>query len=373
MGNTAEDFVSHFRVIRDPRIERNKLHPLESILFVAMCAVLSGIESWEGMEEFGEAREEWLKRYVELPYGIPSADTFGRVFAQIAPQEFEKGFLSWVRGVYKKTEGEVIAIDGKTLRGSRRGGSFGQGPLHLVSAWASSNRLFLGQVETDEKSNEIEAVPRLLEILDLKGCIVTLDAMGCQTDIVAKIREKKADYVLALKGNQGTLHEDVKQYWGDSKLPKEEYDEFTTVEKGHGRLETRIYRITDQIGWLGPREDWKGLQSIAMVDSQREIGEQKTLERRYYLTSLKPDSKAFAKAIRAHWEIENKVHWCLDVTFREDRSTVWIKQAARNLSLLRRLALNMLRKDASNKKSLNMRRYRAALNPKYLELVLAIN
>jgi predicted transposase YbfD/YdcC len=372
MEGSAKDFVGHFSIIRDPRIERNKLHKLESILFVALCAVLSGIESWEGMEEYGEAREEWLKRYVDLSNGIPSADTFGRVFAQLAPKEFEKGFLSWVGGVYEKTKGEVIAIDGKTLRGSRHT-SVGQSPLHLVSAWASANRLLLGQVETDEKSNEIEAVPRLLEILDLKGCIVTIDAMGCQTDIAEKIRDKKADYVLALKGNQGTLHEDVKRYWEDPKLPKEEYEEYETVEKGHGRLEIRKYRITDKLDWLEPREEWKGLRSIAMVESSREIGERKTQEHRYYLTSLKADSKQFAKAIRAHWEIENKVHWCLDVTFREDKSTVWIKQAARNFALLRRLAMNMLRKETSIKRSLNMKRHRAALRPEYLELVLAIN
>lgn len=372
MEKTAGDFVSHFSIIRDPRINRTKLHKLESILFIAMCAVLSGIESWEGMEEFGEAREEWLKKYVDLAEGIPSHDTFGRVFAQLAPEEFEKSFVSWIGVVYQKTEGEVVAIDGKTLRGSRRS-SVGQSPLHLVSAWASSNRLLLGQVETDEKSNEIEAVPRLLKILDLKGCIVTIDAMGCQKDIAEKIQDKKADYVLALKGNQGTLHEDVKQYWEDPKLSKEEYDEYETTEKGHGRIEIRKYRITDKLDWLAPREEWKGLRCIAMVESQREIGGQKTLERRYYLTSLKADARQFAKAIRAHWEIENKVHWCLDVTFREDRSTVWIKQAARNFSLLRRLAMNMLRKETSTKKSLNMKRHRAALNTGYLELVLAIN
>lgn len=295
MERNANDVLFHFSVIRDPRIERNKLHPLESILFTALCAVLSGIESWEGMEEFGEARVEWLSRYVAFPHGIPSSDTFGRVFAQITPAEFEKGFMSWVRGVYEKTEGEVIAIDGKTLRGSRRGGSLAQSPLHLVSAWASSNRLLLGQVETEEKSNEIEAVPRLLEILDLKGCIVTLDAMGCQTETAARIQEKKADYVLALKGNQGTLHEDVKQYWEDPKLPRKEYDEYVTVDKGHGRIETRTYRITNQIRWLEPRKDWQGLQSIAMVESRREIGEHITVEGRYYLTSLKPEAKAFAR------------------------------------------------------------------------------
>jgi predicted transposase YbfD/YdcC len=372
MDKTAGDFVSHFSIIRDPRIERTKLHKLESILFIAVCSVLCGIESWEGMEEFGEARQEWLAKYVDLSNGIPSHDTFGRLFAQLAPQEFEKGFLSWVSGVYKKTEGEVIAIDGKTLRGSRHG-SIGQSPLHLVSAWASANRLLLGQVETAEKSNEIEAIPRLLEILDLKGCIVTIDAMGCQKEIAEKIQDKKADYVLALKGNQGTLHEDVKQYWEDPKLPKDEYDEYETAEKGHGRLEIRRCRVSDKIKWLEPRKDWKGLQSIVELESQRQIGEQNTVERRYYLTSLKADAKEVARAIRAHWEIENKVHWCLDVTFREDQSTVRVKQAAQNFALLRRLAMNMLRKDTSTKKSLNMKRHRAALKTEYLELVLAIN
>ena len=372
MSGLAKDFVSHFSVIRDPRIERNKRHKLESILFIALCSVLSHVESWEGMEEFGEARREWLSKYVDLSNGIPSADTFGRVFAQLSPQEFEKGFLSWIRGVYEKTEGEVIAIDGKTLRGSRHT-SIGQSPLHLVSAWASANRLLLGQVETEDKSNEIEAIPRLLAILDLKGCIVTIDAMGCQSEIAKKIQEKGSDYVLALKGNQGTLHEDVKQYWEDPELPKKEYDEYETTEKGHGRIEVRRCRVTDQIQWLEPRKEWMGLRSIVEIESQRRKGEQNTVERRYYLTSLKADAREVAKAIRVHWEIENKVHWCLDVTFREDQSTVRIKQAARNFALLRRLAMNMLRKDTSTKRSLNLKRHRAALKPEYLELVLAIN
>lgn len=372
MEEAAKDFVSHFSIIQDPRIDRNKLHRLESILFIAVCSVLSGAESWVDMEEFGEVRKEWLSQYIDLTNGIPSHDTFGRFFAQLAPQEFEKSFLSWIRGVYRKTEGEIIAIDGKTLRGSKRPRR-GQEPLHLVSAWASANRLWLGQVETDEASNEIEAVPRLLEILDLKGCIVTIDAMGCQREIVERIRAKEADYVIALKGNQGTLHEDVKQYWEDPELPRAEYDEYETVEKGHGRIESRKYRVTEKIGWLAPRENWKGLRSIVMVEHQREIGYHKSVERRYYLSSLKAQAREIAKAIRTHWEIENKVHWCLDVTFREDQSTVRIRQAARNFALLRRLAMNMLRKDESTKKSIRMKRHLAGWDPKYLELVLAIN
>lgn len=372
MEGAAQDFVSHFSVIRDPRIERNKLHKLESILFIAICAVLSGAESWSGMEEFGEIRREWLSKYVDLTNGIPSHDTFGRIFAQLAPEEFEKSFLSWVRGVYKKTEGEIIAIDGKTLRGSRQPRR-GQEPLHLVSAWASANHLLLGQVETEEASNEIEAVPRLLELLDLKGCIVTLDAIGCQTEIVERIRTKKADYVIALKGNQGTLHEDVRKYWEDPELPRGEYDEYETVEKGHGRIESRKYRVSDQIKWLAPREEWKDLRSIARVEHVREVGLHKSVEHRYYLTSLKAEAKEIAKAVRTHWEIENKVHWCLDVIFREDQSTVRVRAAARNFALLRRLAMNMLRKDTSSKKSLNMKRHVASWDPKYLELVLAIN
>ncbi len=372
MDEAAKDFVGHFSIVRDPRIERNKLHKLESILFIAICAVLSGAESWADMEEFGEVRKAWLSQHVDLTNGIPSHDTFGRLFSQLSPKEFEKSFLSWIQGVYRKTEGEVIAIDGKTLRGSKQPRR-GKEPLHLVSAWASANSLLLGQVETDETSNEIEAVPRLLEILDLKGCIVTIDAMGCQTEIAERIQDKKADYVVALKGNQGTLHEDVKSYWEDSKLPREEYDEYETVEKGHGRIETRKYRVTEKIEWLAPRNNWKGLRSIVMVEHQREMGYHKSVERRYYLTSLKAQARGVAKAIRTHWEIESKVHWCLDVTFREDQSTVRVREAARNFALLRRLALNMLRKDVATKKSIRMKRHLAGWDPKYLELVLAIN
>lgn len=372
MDKIPHDFVTHFSIIRDPRVERRKLHRLETILFIALCGVLSGAESWVEIEEFGEAKKDWLAKYVDLSNGIPSHDTFGRVFAQLDPKEFEKGFMSWVQGVYQKTEGEIIAIDGKTLRGTQQKAHF-RGPLHLVSAWAQANHLLLGQVKTEDKSNEIEAVPRLLEILDLKGCIVTLDAMGCQRDLAQAIRAKGADYVLALKGNQGTLHEDVKQYWEDPALPQEEYEQYETIEKGHGRIETRRYRITSKISWLEPRLDWEGLQSIGMVESERVVGEAKTLESRYYLTSLKPDPKEFARAIRAHWEIENKVHWCLDVSFREDHSRARIKHAAQNLALLRRLALNLLRKDSTSKKSLNVKRHLAAWNPHYLESLLAKN
>jgi len=313
-----------------------------------------------------------LSKHLDLRHGIPSHDTFGRVFGQLDPGEFERVFLQWIQVVYRKTEGEIVAIDGKTLR--RSGDSaHGLGPLHVVQAWAQANHLILGQVKTDAASNEIEAVPRLLEILDVKGCIVTLDAMGTQREIAQKIVDKRGDYVLALKGNQGLLHEEVREYWKDPELPEKEYDAYETVEKGHGRIETRRYRVSDKIDWLQVRSEWAGLRSIGMVESERMVAGHSSLQRRYYLTSLKPDARQLAKAIRAHWEIENKVHWCLDVMFREDHSRARVKYAAQNLALLRRLSLNILRKDVNSKKSLNIRRKLASWNPDYLGALLAGN
>ena len=368
----SHDFVEHFSILRDPRVERRRRHSLESILFIALCGVICGVESWVEMEAFGNAREEWFSKFISLKNGIPSHDTFGRVFAQLDPKEFGRVFLEWIQSVYKKTKGEVIAIDGKTVCGTQDKAR-GWEALHVVNAWASANRLILGQEKSTGGSNEIETVPRLLTILDVKGCIVTLDAMGCQKDIAEKIQDKKGDYVLALKGNQGLLHEEVRQYWDDSKLPKNEYDEYETADKGHGRHEIRRYRISSQLEWLTVRKDWKGLKSIGMVESMRTIDGQTTVQRRYYLSSLGADARELAKAVRTHWEVENKAHWCLDVMFNEDRSRARVKFAAENLALLRRLSLNILRKDTDSKQSLRIRRNMASWKTEYLEHLLAQN
>jgi len=352
MEGSIDQFLGHFRIIQDPRLERRKLHQLESILFIAVCGVLSGVENWVEMEEFAEARKEWFAKYVDLKNGIPSHDTFARVFAQLDPKGFEKGFLSWTQSVYQRTQGEVIAIDGKTIRRSHDKAR-GQGPLHLVEAWAAANHLVLAQVKSEGAAGtEIEAMMKLLGMLDVRKCIVTMDAMGCHREVAERIQVREGDYVLALKANQGILHEEVKAYWEDPKLPKTEYDEYETVEKGHGRIEERRYRMSSQIEWMDDR--WPGLQSTGMVESKRTIGDTATLERRYYLTSLPPNAKELAKAIRAHWEIENKVHWCLDVCFREDHSRARVRHATQNLALLRSLTLNILRKDTTSKRSWNI-------------------
>lgn len=369
MKEEHEGLIGSLRVIRDPRMNRTKRHPLESILFTTICAVLCGAESWEDMEDFGNLRRPWLERFVEFPHGIPSHDTFGRVFAQIDSEAFQRSFLGWVRRASLQTQGQIVSIDGKTLRRSHDRAK-GKEALHLVSAWAQANHLLLGQVKTEDKSNEIEAVPRLLEVLDLKGCIVTVDAMGTQKEIAGKIQDKGADYVMALKGNHELVHKEVQSFWSDPELPESEFQSYETLDKGHGRLEARRYRISDKIDWFADKEEWKGLQGIGMVESERTIGEQKSVERRYYLTSLKADAQEFARAVRGHWSIENQLHWSLDVSFNEDQCRVRIRRAAENFALLRRMALHILKQDTASKKSLNRKRRQAAMDPAYLEVLL---
>jgi predicted transposase YbfD/YdcC len=364
----AEDFFSHFQIIRDPRIERTKKHPLESILFLAICAVICGADHWSEIEQFGEDKEDWLRRYVELPHGIPSHDTIGRVFALLDPEEFQKCFTNWIRSIFHCTQGQVIAIDGKTLRRSHDR-SKGMGALHLVQAWASENHLMLGAVKTEGDSNEIPAIPELLKILDLKGAIVTLDAMGTQTEVAEKIVEKGADYVMSLKGNHGLLHEDVRTYWADEKLLAEA-DSYEVVEKGHGRIEQRRYWMTNDVDWLETEADWSGLRSMGMVEAQRTVEGQATTERRYYLSSLKADARELAKAIRSHWGIENGLHWVLDIAFREDECRVRMGHAAQNFALLRRLAVNLLKQEKGAKVGIKGKRLKAGWGSAYLEKVL---
>ncbi len=368
-GLSRDGLVGYLDVIKDPRVDRTKRHPLVSVLFIGICSVLCGAESWEQMEDFGNERHAWLEEYVDLPHGIPSHDTFGRVFAQIDSKAFQESFLSWVKLVNLKMPGQIIAIDGKTLRRSHDRANAKEA-LHLVSAWSCANHLVLGQVKTNEKSNEITAIPELLKLLDLCGSIVTVDAMGTQKEIAQEIQDKGADYVMALKGNHELLHEEVKAYWQDSQLPESEYQSFETADKGHGRMEIRRYKISDHLGWLEPKAKWKGLKTIGMVESQRIIGEQKTIERRYYLSSLKADAKEFARAVREHWSIENQLHWSLDVSFREDQCRVRIQKAAENFALLRRMALHILKQEKTQNKSINRKRWLAAMNPNYLCLLL---
>lgn len=336
---------AHFAALPDPRINRTRRHNLLDILVIALCASLCGIDDWASVSLFGKLKEDWFRSFLELPGGIPSHDTFGRVFSRLDPKAFEGCFRSWIEALASEAAQGVVAIDGKTVRGSFDAAS-GKSPLHMVSAFAVGSGLCLGQEATDAKSNEITAIPALLKTLGLRGCIVTIDAIGCQKDIARQIiKESKADYVLALKGNQTSLHQDVKDYFEAPTAPWKDasHSVFQETDKGHGRVEVRKVIATDNIGWLSQRRDWCGLASIAMVESTRITGQKETVERRYYISSLPPDAARIGHSIRQHWSIE-MLHWCLDVTYNEDASRIRKDYGPQNMTVLRRLAVNLLRK-----------------------------
>ncbi len=363
--------IAHFAVLEDPRIERHKRHKLSDILVIAVCAVLCGAESFPAIEDFGQTRYEWLKQFLELPGGIPSHDTFNRVFRLLDPLQFQACFLSWMQAVGEETQGEVVAIDGKTLRRSFDKGT-AKRAIHMVSAWATENGVVLGQRKVDAKSNEIPAIPELLDLLALKGCIVTIDAMGCQRAIAQQIIEGQADYVLALKGNQPTLQQAVEHFLAtgpEADAHRTACDYYDQSERGHGRVETRCYWITDELEAVLAAAAWPGLQSIGMVEATRTLRGETTVEQRCYLTSLKADAQEFARAVRNHWGIENGLPWTLDVTFREDQSRLRKGHSPENVAVLRHIALNLLRQEPS-KKSLPRKRLACALNPDYLLKVL---
>ena len=374
-----KSIVECFEGLPDPRIERTRLHKLVDILVIGLCSQLTGGEGFTDMKLFGMAKLEWLRTFLDLPNGIPSHDTFNRVFSAIDPHCFLECFVQWVKGICPALEGEVVAIDGKALR---RALDEGDSIPYIVSAWASENGLALGQVKVNDKSNEITAIPELLRVLELKGCIVTIDAMGCQKEIAARIADKKADYVLALKGNHATVHEEVTQFFTDAvavcatqaapSVRPGTMDFFQTVEKAHGRIETRRYWQSTDIDWFEDKKLWKNLHSIGMVESIRRVKGKNTIERRYYLNSLPLDARIFAKAVRRHWGVENPLHWALDVTFREDQSRARSKNAAQNLATLRRIALNLIKKNPREKISQRQKRILAALDIGFLKQLLGV-
>ena len=364
--------IDHFfEAVQDPR-HHNKLHKLIDIIVLSICAVVSGADTYGQIENFGKKRRRWLSKFLELPHGLPSHDTIGRVFERIDPGEFQNSFKLWIESITERTKGQIIAIDGKTLRRSHDSAN-DKKAIHMISAWAASNQVVLGQLKTEEKSNEITAIPYLLKLLDIKGCIITIDAMGTQKEIAKTIVKQGGDYVLALKGNQESLYNDCVLFFDSREdfAPEDfTFDHHETVDGGHGRIETRTYTITSDIEWLPDKEQWEGLKSIGMVESIRETKGAATRERRLYITSLKCDAKKFGEAVRSHWGIENSVHWVLDIAFREDESRIRAGHAPENLAALRHIALNLLKKNKSFKGSIKTKRLNAAMDVEYLQEVM---
>jgi predicted transposase YbfD/YdcC len=363
-----------FDELEDPRVERTKLHALGDILFVTLSAVLCGADSWAEVEVYGDSKEQWLRQFVPLANGIPSHDTFGRVFSRLDPIQLERCFLNWTDALAHATKGRLIAFDGKTIRRSFDKAD-NRLAIHMVSAWCEANHLVLGQLATSEKSNEITAIPRLLEMLNVKGAVVTIDAMGCQKAIAEQVVKQEGDYVLAVKENQPTLHDVVKNTFDELTgpgIPCVSYDFHEDVDAGHGRVETRRIWTTGWTDWWKDRADWAGLKSFVCVESVREINGHTSTERRYFISSLDgQDAKAMLGYVRGHWGIENKLHWSLDVTFREDSLRNRVGHSAENFSRIRRLALNLLRRDKTYKAGLKGKRLKASLEEEYLLRVLS--
>lgn len=370
---TSAGVFEPLRTIEDPRLDRQKLHELFDILVIALIATICGVDSFMQMEDFGISKESWFRQFLSLKNGIPSHDTFNRVFALLDPEALDSCLSSIVQTLLKRgPKSKTIALDGKTLRGSFDEAK-GQSALHLVSAFATETHLLLGQVKTQEKSNEITAMPELLALLDLSGTIVTIDAMGCQTDIAKQIKDQGGDYILSLKGNQGTLHEDTKTLFRYEKQRKHKQARVhTEIDKGHGRIETRTCEVLLCPKEFVHREHWEGIQSLIRIQSHRDLGDKVTSETRYYISSLLPDPKQMLQAIRSHWAVENNLHWSLDVSFREDLSRVRKDQAPENLATLRRISWTLLKQETSCKLGIASKRTKAAYDPAYLLKVLQL-
>ncbi len=373
---TALRLVEHFSALVDPRMERTKEHLLIDIVTIAICAVICGADDWVEVAAVGRGKEGWFRQFLALPNGIPSHDTFWRVFRALDPLQFEQCFLAWVRELMHLTHGEIVAIDGKTLRHSYDRTSH-KAAIHMVSAWATENHLVLGQRKVSEKSNEITAIPELLRLLEIHGCIVTVDAIGCQKEIAEAIRGKGADYALAVKKNQGKLYEDIKdlfagaveEHWRDVS-----HGYVREVYGDHGRIEIReCWTLSegDFLDYLRQREAWQDLQTIVMLRCERRVGRKRSRQTRYYISSLPNEAGRILKAVRGHWGIENGLHWILDIAFQEDQSRLRKGHGPHNFALLRHIGLNLLKQEKTEKIGVKAKRLRAAVDETYLLKVLA--
>ncbi len=366
----AVEILKHFEHLDDPRVDTSR-HKLMDIITIAILAVICGANHWNQIETFGNEKHEWLSTFLELPFGIPSHDTFNRVFARLDPNQFRAGFISWVNSIRKVIPGEIIAIDGKQNRRTHDK-KLGKKAIHMVSAWASQNELVLGQVKVNDKSNEITAIPQLLQMLYIKGCIITIDAMGCQKAIAKQIVEKEADYVLALKGNHKNLHNEVKQIFESIDTgAKIKFDYFNTVDKNHGRVEIRqCWTVNILDVCVSSSSQWLSLKTIALVIDERIIGEKKQKSKRFFISSLPSDAEKILNCVRSHWSIETSLHWVLDMAFREDECRLRTGHGAQNFAMLRHLALSLLKQEKSCKDGIQSKRLKAAWGTEYLLKVL---
>ena len=370
----ALDLMNSLSVIYDPRQAWKVEHKLTDVLILIICAVIAGCEGWEEIEDFGNERLDWLKKYGEFENGVPSHHTIARVAAVVNPKQFQRCFMEWMKACHKVSNGEIIAIDGKTVRGSYDKGK-DKGAIHMVSAFAAANELVLGQIKVNAKSNEITAIPELLELLEIRGCLVTIDAMGCQRDIASKIVDKGADYLLAVKGNQGKLHEAFEKHFSSEKINDWKGNSFKTTEKSHGRLELRLHIVSDIFDeFVNLSFDWKGMKTLGIVMSARMDGETfdpEDISIRYYISSAELTAEELATAARSHWAIEGKLHWKLDVAMNEDDCRIRRGNAAEMLAGFRHVAVNILNNTKSFKAGLKRKQKKAAMSTKYLSEVLA--
>ena len=369
---TTTSIADHFRTLPDPRVRRTRRHALVDILVIALCATICGADDWVAIAHFGRAKRKWFRGFLTLRHGVPSHDTFGRVFAALDPEAFKTAFVAWVQTLADHLPGDVIAVDGKTLRRTFDTAA-DKAAIHMVSAWATRQGLCLGQIKTEAKSNEITAIPKLLQVLALTGRVVTIDAMGCQTAIARIIQQKGADYVLSLKGNQTRLHDDIASFFADAQahaFRDLRHTTAETVDGDHGRIEVRRAWATDDLAWLADRRRWPGLRSVLRVDSERTVGAQTTYESRFFISSLAPDAAHLARIVRSHWAIENGLHWVLDVAMHQDLTRIRTGHAPENLAILHHIALNLLKQERTEKLGIKNKRLAAGWDHDYLLRVI---